>query len=153
MNWTIQQATMADAHAVAQRMSPADAAEVWASGRRTPLQAAQESVALSMWAKTWLLEGVPGCIYGIASASMIGDSALVWMLSTDLVRRYKTAFLRHYRGEIDQMLEIYPLIYTMVDARHTVCLRWLRWTGFEVKDAVPFGPDQMPFSYVSIARA
>lgn len=153
MNWTVQPATAADARSVAARMNPADAREVWAAARQTPLQAAEHSVAMSLWARTWLLEGVPACIYGLASPSLIGDSAMVWLLGTDLVKRHKMIFLRHYKAEITRMLDIYPMVYTMVDTRHKVCLRWLKWIGFEVRDAVPFGPDQLPFNYVSMRRA
>ena len=150
MGWLIRPATLTDAASVAARMSPADAAEAWAAGRQTPLQAAETSVAMSVWSNVWLVDGVPGCIYGVATANLIDDTALVWMLSTDLVKRHSIAFLRNFKAEIGKMLEIYPTLYTAVDARHSVCLRWLRWTGFDVQEPAAFGAAGLPFCMVTL---
>ena len=39
----------------------------------------------------------------------------------------------------------YSLLINFVDARHGVAIRWLKWLGFKVFPAKPFGPDKLPF--------
>lgn len=151
--WAIAPATHADARWIAPRMSPADAAEVWAAHHRTPLEALEASMAMSLEAWTWHTDGQPACMFGFAAASLLGDWANPWMLGTPAVRRHRFAFLRNYRAQIDRMLEAFPTLMTMVDVRHTICLRWLKWTGFEIAEAAPYGIDNMPFHRVQIVRA
>lgn len=151
--WTIEQATVADAHRIALHMTPADAAEVWAIGHWTPLQALLRSISLSVRARTWFVDGEPVCIGGFAVPSLLGDTANPWMLGTPALRASKYAFLRNYRTQIDYMLAHYPVLETWVDARHNVCLRWLKWTGFDIYEPVPYGVDGLPFRKVEIVRA
>lgn len=153
MTWAILPATTADARWIAPRMSAADAAEVWAAGHRTPLEALENSLQVSLEAWTWHVDGEPACMFGFAAPSLLGDWANPWMLSTPLVRRHRFAFLRNYRAQIDRMLDVYPTLMTMVDARHSLCIRWLGWAGFELHNAEPYGPDGVLFHRVSIARA
>ena len=152
MTWTIEQATATDAHRIAPHMTPADAAEVWASGRRTPLEALLQSLRLSLQSWTWHVDGEPACMFGVATPSLLGEIGSPWLLSTPLVKRHTFAFLRNYRGQINRILDIYPVLMNYVDARHTVCIRWLKWTGFTVYDPEPFGPDGAPFCRFEIRK-
>jgi len=153
MTLTIEQATATDAHRIAPHMTPADAAEVWAIGHWTPLQALLRSISLSVRARTWFVDGEPVCIFGFATASLVGETANPWMLGTPALKAHTFAFLRNYRAQIDYMLAHYPVLETYVDARHTVCLRWLKWTGFTIYEPAPYGVDGLPFSKVAIVRA
>lgn len=153
MTWAITQATTADAHYIAPRMSPADAAEVWASGHRTPLEALLRSIDMSIEAWAWRFDGIPACLFGFSAPSLLGDWANPWMLGTPDVRRHRFTLLRHYRGYVARMLEQFPLLWTMVDDRHAACLRWLKWTGFEIGEPEPYGVEGLPFRPVKIARA
>lgn len=153
MTWTIEQATAADAHKIAPHMTAADAAEVWALGHWSPLEALLRSISLSVKARTWLVDGEPVCIFGFATPSLLGDTANPWMLGTGALRAHKYAFLRNYRSQIDHMLAHYPVLETWVDNRHAVCLRWLKWTGFDIAEQEPYGVEGLPFRRVSIVRA
>lgn len=153
MSWRVSPAVTADAHWIAPRMSAADAAEVWAAGRLTPLAALTRSMEMSLEARTWHVDGEPACMFGFAVPSLLGGWANPWLLSTPEVRRYRYVFLRNYRAELDRILTQFPVLVTMVDARHTVCLRWLKWTGFEISEAEPYGVEGEPFHRVALARA
>lgn len=150
--WAIAPATPADARWIAPRMSPADAAEVWVAGHLTPAESLANSMQMSLESWTWHIDGEPACMFGFAAASLLGDWANPWMLSTPAVRRHRFAFLRNYRAQIDRMLDVYPTLMTYVDARHTACLRWLKWTGFEIGDTEIYGVEGLPFRRVTIAR-
>lgn len=151
MTWAIVQATEDHARWIAPRMTAEDRAEVTAAGLE-PLTAILTSHRLSLWSQTWLVDDEPGCMYGFATPSMIGPMAQPWMLGTNLVRRHKMAFLRNYRAQIDRMLEAFPVLETVVDARHEICLKWLRWSGFELLETADYGLQGMPFTRVRLTR-
>ena len=153
MTWAISQATIADARWIAPRMSVADAAEVWAAGRRIPLDALLHSMEMSIEAWTWRFDGEPACMSGVAVPSLLGEWANPWLLTTPLVRRHPVGFIRAYRGESERVLRLFPRLVTMVDARHSVCLRWMQWIGCEIGEAEPYGVGGELFRRVSLARA
>ena len=36
-------------------------------------------------------------------------------------------------------------MFNYVDARHTDAIRWLKWLGFTLHPATPYGPFDLPF--------
>ena len=138
-------ATVDHARALAPRMRAADAAEVWASGRLSPLEALERSLALSPMAWVGMVDGEPACIFGAASASLLGGEGVPWLLGSDLIERHQRAFLRRNREYVRQMQAAFPVLRNMVDARNEVSIRWLRWLGFTIEPAVRWGAAGMPF--------
>lgn len=152
MTWHIAEATEDHARWIAPRMTAADAAEILAGSRRSPLEGLLQSLRLSLKSWTWLVDGEPACMYGVVAPVLVGRLGSPWMLSTPLVKKHTFAFLRNYRSQINEMLGMYPVLVNFVDARHTVCIRWLKWTGFRVGDPEPFGPDGAPFCRFELTR-
>lgn len=138
-------ATVEHARALAPRMRAADAAEVWASGRLTPLEALERSLALSPLAWAGTVDGEPACVFGAASTSLLGGDGVPWLLGSDAIERHQRAFLRRNREYVRQMQAAFPTLRNMVDARNATSIRWLRWLGFTIEPAVPFGPFGLPF--------
>jgi hypothetical protein len=122
-----------------------DAEEVWASHHMTPKEALQTSFKNSMHAFTVLHKDKIVAMFGVIPDSLLGRSALVWMLTTDAIDGVKIAFLRYSRLFINYLRSCYPILYNHVDARHAPCLRWLKWVGAAIHPAVPCGADQLPF--------
>lgn len=152
MTWAIVQATEDHARWIAPRMTAEDCAEVEAAGLE-PLKAILTSHRLSLWSQTWLVDDEPACMFGFATPSMLGPLAQPWMLGTNLVRRHKIAFLRNYRVQIGRMLDVFPVLETVVDARHAVCLRWLKYSGFEILETADYAGRGVPFTRVRLERS
>ena len=132
-------------------MTAEDRAEVEAAGF-SPLTAILTSLRLSLFSQTWLVDDEPACMFGFATPSMLGPLAQPWMLGTMLVRRHKIAFLRNYRAQIGRMLDAFPVLETVVDARHAVCLKWLAYTGFEILETADYAGRGVPFTRVQLRR-
>ncbi len=66
-------------------------------------------------------------------------------MTTDLVEKNKTTFLRYSRPMIEVMLAEFSHLENYVDARYKKCIRWLKWLGFVIHDAVPFGVQGLRF--------
>lgn len=145
-------ATVEHASALAPSMRAADAAEVWASDLSLPLDALVRSLALSPMAWTGTADGEPFCMFGVASASLLGGHGVPWLLGSDLVVVHQRTFLRRNRGYIRQMQAAFPLLRNYTDARNTVSHRWLRWLGFDIGPAEPYGPFGLPFHPFELRR-
>jgi hypothetical protein len=150
----IVEATSAHAFELAARMRAEDRAEVWASDHQTAIEALEISSRGSEFARTLLINGEPAAIWGVRAIEELDGVYVAWLLTADIVDRYPITFCRTAKAEIARILDRYPVICNMVDARYTKSLRWLGSLGFEVHDRQPlsFGPESLPFHLVVLRR-
>lgn len=144
-DFNIVEATLEHARAMAPRVRPEDAAEFWAAGQRTPLQALEASVSASIRAWAWLVDGAPIFMCGVASANLIGDVGMPWAISAVEVGRNRKGFLRVSQNAFEQIVAMFPKLENRVDARYAASVRWLKWLGFTVHPAEPYGAAGLPF--------
>lgn len=147
--FSITPPTEADIATVAATMRAADVAEVWASHRVTPEQALRLSITQSVEAWTLCHAGQPLCIGGVGrltEGTLLGGPVSVpWLLGSEALMAHRRAFLRISRRVVPLWRRRHGVLVNRVDARNRASLRWLRWLGFEIAPAAPFGPDGMPF--------
>lgn len=139
-------ATLLHASDIAGRLRLEDANEVRAAGAISAQDVVCNSLALSAFAWTWLIEQQPACIFGVAvmSDQIIGGSVMPWLLTTDAVTRYPKTFWRHSREIVDMMHERYPMLTGYCDARYSASVRWLKRLGFELSGPYPVGAFATP---------
>lgn len=135
-----------DEHAVqvASRLRLEDALEARALSVLSPLEVVRGSIALSFSAWTWKVDDEPGCIFGLAG-DMIGQSAMPWLLTTDLVKRHRKAFWRDSREVVRLMRETHPDLSGYCDARYAASVGWLKRLGFALDGPMQLGPFGMLF--------
>jgi len=138
-------ATPTQAAALAPRLRRADADEVWAAARLTPEEAPRQSLALSLRAWAGLADDEVMCLFGLAPLSLLTGWGAPWLLGADGLERHANAFLRRNRAMVADMRALCPRLENRVDARNAVSIRWLRWLGFTLHPATPWGPDGLPF--------
>jgi hypothetical protein len=143
--YTVVEASRAHALALAPVMRRADREEVWAAAGLRPLAALERSLDASCLAWTWLVDGRPACMFGLATASLMSGIGEPWMLTSELILSHQTAFLRHYRPFLAEMRALFPVLTNWVDARYIASIKWLQWMGFEIHAAEPYGPFGMLF--------
>ena len=148
----VRNAKKEDIEYIAQNMRQCDKDEVWASDHKTPSQAMSEGLERSIFACT-VENGKPICMFGICPYTVCGDTASVWMLATDDLDKIKRTFVRYSREFIDKMLEYYPKLENMVDARNIKSVRWLKSLGAEIKDEETYGAEKMKFHYFCFKRS
>lgn len=77
--------------------------------------------------------------------AMFGDikldeqTGVPWLISTTEIDRYHRPFLIECDREVAAMRQRHKVLINYTDARYTKALRWLRWLGFHMHDAVPYG--------------
>lgn len=85
------------------------------------------------------------CIFGVVDVSLVERIGVPWMLTTDAIDKYQRLFLLNNRRYVRKWREQYKYLYNHVDVRNETAIKWLKWLGFDIHDAEPFGPYGAPF--------
>lgn len=110
-------------------------------------------VGLSESLRSWVVEH-DGNLLAAAGDTMAGIGVGVpWMVTTVHVDRAQKAFLRASRAIVAEGMQRHQCMINYVDARNLVAIKWLAWLGFEVSEAVPYGPSGLPFHKFSMFRS
>ena len=150
---TVRLATPEDVAIVAASMRAEDIAEVRAGSGDTPAQALDKCFRWSTEAYTGEIDGAPVMMFGVAVASILSGHAVPWALTTYGVEQNKVAFLRKSRIVVNHWLTEYSILSNYVDAEYTSAVHWLRWLGFTIEPAHPYGGRGAMFHYFHKTKA
>ena len=150
--YAIVSATPAHVEALQDHLRKADLDELAAAAGVAPGTALREGIRSSLEAWVGLADGVPFCLFGLAPASLLGGSAIPWLLGTDGMDRHAAGFLRRCRPVVDRWAGMFPDLWNHVDARNLKAIRWLRWLGFTIHPAAPYGVQQLPIHRFDLMR-
>ena len=150
--YDVVRATEEHALELATNMRDADVQEVWAASHWGPEEALLVSLRASLDPKTGLADGRIICMFGVAQFSLLSDLGVPWLLTASELPDHAGAFLRRSRAYVAEARLRYSLLLNYVDARNIMCVRWLRWLGFEVLPPRAFGVDQLPFHAFKMER-
>lgn len=145
MTYAITPATMAHVAQMLPHVRQADRDEVLASAGQSVEALLGTCVERSEMAWAGLVDDRVACIFGVVGASVLSETGYPWMLGTDLIDDHAKAFLRRNKAMVGVMLARYPHLTNYVDARNAKAIGWLRWLGFTIRPAVPYGAAQLPF--------
>jgi hypothetical protein len=79
-----------------------------------------------------LLDDAVVCVWGIQAASILANSAYVWLLTSRAVDEHPMLFLRQSKRMREAMLAEYATIEGVVAIDNPRSARWLRWLGAEL---------------------
>lgn len=108
-------------------------------------QAIQLSFNKSKYKWAIYADGEFVCLFGMHPMGLLSDTALIWMLGTDLISKNKGAFIRHSQEYIKAMLSVSPVLTNWCDVRNKKTIRWLKLMGFTFFKAEPYGIKGYPF--------
>lgn len=136
MNRTIVvPAEMRHAKPVAETMRRADVLELEASGSFSPLEAVEESIALSdpdmVWTCLDKSDGHPIAIFGVAP--LVGRDTFwgaAWLLTSDRLEQHRREAWLHSVETVRKFHTRYAALTNWIDERNVVSLRWLERLGF-----------------------
>jgi len=141
----VVRATLDHAIDLAPRMRLADRREIWASGKSGPHRALIRSMRRTRLSWCGMADGVPVCLFGVMPAACLGSVGVPWLLGSDDLPRHATAFLRGSREYVNAIRSDFDLLTNFVDSRNALSIRWLRWLGFDILPAEPYGAFRLPF--------
>lgn len=126
---------------IAANMRVPDAAEVIAiRGPGISLKAAlAECVLVSSYCWVAATRVEPFAIFGVMPVSLLHGIGAPWMLGTALAAKFPRVLVKEGRRYSLRMLEAYPYLVNVVDARYASSIKWLRHIGYTVFEAEPYG--------------
>ncbi len=72
------------------------------------------------------------CLGGIEQATILSDSAYLWLVTTKAVEEHSFIFVRRSQIVLDAIFDRYRMVYGVVDKDFERSIRWLRWLGFSI---------------------
>ena len=137
-----------DVRYVADHMRQEDAAECQAQSGSSPPESLLYCYLNSKPCMTMISRhGYPMGMWGVIRESK--TSGRIWMLGCQSMlddERDKRTFLRQSKLELIKVLEQYPVLFNVVDARNEIHVRWLQWMGFTFIQKHPeWGPESRLF--------
>jgi hypothetical protein len=137
---------------LAPRLRAADLAEIEAASGRAPGDVLAESVDRAVWSEALLIDGRIEAIGGLGTLSMMFGPGIPWMVGSDRITERRRWFLSESRRQVEQMLARYDRLENRVDARNAPAIRYLRWLGFTLQSATPWGHAGLPFHPFTMRR-
>jgi hypothetical protein len=58
-------------------------------------------------------------------------AAVVWLLGTPECTKHPMLFMKTSSAVLEDMLDVYPVLYNCVSVENIVHVRWLEWMGAE----------------------
>jgi hypothetical protein len=144
-SYSVVPATAEHAAQLTRNTRDADVAECWAALHQTPGEALAYSYKVSRDTRAGIANGAVVCIFGVAQETVLSTIGRPWLLATNQLKQHARVFLRLNRGVVDGWLAEYGWLENYVDARNLKAVQWLRWLGFKIESAAPYGVDQLPF--------
>ena len=124
---------------ISDNMRKEDVAEVWASGRYTPLEALEMSMKYSKKAVVVYDDDIPLTVLGLVLRDFLSGIGVPWLLSAEQALKHKRKFLELSPPVIEEMLDICPKLVNHVHIDNKLSIRWLKWLGFTIEDPKPTG--------------
>ena len=142
--YEIRNATKDDLMFIAGRLRDSDRAECDALGH-VGVNAAYRAMLRATEARVGVADGVPFVAFGLGVPLVFAHYANPWLLGTGEIVKHRLTFLRESRGIVADWLQRYPVLENYVDQRNSLSIAWLKWLGFKLYDAIPYGPQGLPF--------
>ncbi len=137
---------------ISDHVRDADRQEFWAATYSSPAEVMVRGLRISDKAWTGLIDDVPVCMFGVASAGLLGGVGRPWMVGTDHLDRHALLFLKRCRKVVAGMLALFPILENYVDCRNVRAIQWLKWLGFEMHEVTTVGVLSVPFIRFEMRR-
>lgn len=131
--------------AIADRLRPSDIAEIAAASGDAPDAALMRGFETSHLVWTALDANGPFAMWGARGLSVLSETGVPWLLGTKELDRRHVEIARQSNYYVAKMAAFFPRLLNFIDARQTKSIRWLKWCGFHVEPAQPYGVSGLPF--------
>ncbi|MCF8533120.1 MAG: hypothetical protein K9G48_08965 [Reyranella sp.] len=144
--FVIDAATTADVTRLGPNLRASDVEEVRAASGLGAIEALGRSFGHST--HVWVvrdIDGQPLALWGVGPLSLVEGRGCPWLLAAEAFDALGRDIARLSRPLLAGMRALYPRLENHVDARHAKSVRWLKWLGFTIEPASPWGVENRPF--------
>lgn len=147
----VRDAKKTDVDYLKDHLKQSDIDEVRASHNYMPEEALRISLEKSLFCYT-VENSHPIAMFGVCAENILDEKAVIWLLGSNDMEKIQIRFLLNCRKFIKYFLTAYPYLENYVDERNKKTIRWLKFCGFTVESAVPYGVNNLPFCNFYIKR-
>jgi len=130
---------------LATNLRESDAREIAATSGGSPFAAVSRCVYRSDRAWAGEIGGELMFIGGVSHANFMSPRRSPWLLGTPALDANPRPFLRYCREKMPEIRRAFPHLENFIDARSERTIAWLRWLGFTIHPAEPYGILRRPF--------
>ncbi len=127
-------------------------AELVASHCGDPREAIEYSIRKSTEAFAVYNDDTLLCLTGAVS-SLLSRKAVVWLLTTNALKKQPKYLIRNTKALIAYWCERYDVLMNYIDYRYKASLRWAEWAGFDVSPPEPLGKDGQLFCKIELRKS
>lgn len=141
-----------DAKELLEDIRDEDLREIKATGAKDPLEAIEHGILMGLSSGFCYtvrnLDGKVCLIFGVLQSHFTSNAGVVWMLGTKSIQTVAFEFLRNCKKWVQEMHNLFPCLYNLIDSRNTLHLKWLEWCEFElVRSIWDYGTGETAFIY------
>tara|TARA_R110000744_G_scaffold380326_3_gene500756 strand:+ start:21337 stop:21795 length:459 start_codon:yes stop_codon:yes gene_type:complete len=137
---------------IADNMRQADVDEVMAAANSTPLQAITGGIEISYSSSVAVINGDIVAIMGVVKNTALSSTGVPWLLGTEAIVKHYREFLGASPSVLNAMINVCPNLVNHVYVENKVSIRWLKWLGFKIEEAKPFGVNGKLFHKFTIGN-
>jgi len=149
---TIRESRITDVYALHSKLRSADLKEIRACSQESPLVALRRCYKSSELCWTVCLKGEVIGMFGAVSGGLISTKGVPWFLGSDKVMAERRSWVKNSKKYLSIMLKEYTVLTNYVSADNRASKIWLKWMGFTLYDAEPFGFYKELFNRFEIRR-
>ena len=123
----------------------ADRRELEASSGREALKVLVDSIRISTKSIVGLYDGKIIALFGVAPEVLLEGRGCVWMVGSKYLPKIPRVFLTYCEMCMNELKVGYNYLFNHVDARNKIAINWLKWLGFTIEEAKPYGAYKLPF--------
>ena len=123
-----------------------DRHEIYASHHMAPADALNMGLNKSILSLT-ILNGKPLAMVGITTDNLIGNKAVIWMLTSQDLDKIPRRFVRNSKYFLKIFLEFYNYLENYVSIKNESSIRWIKWLGGTVDKPKPYGIEKQLFNH------
>ncbi len=127
------------------KMRESDIEELKASYETEPNMVLLESWWRSTYKWAILADREVVAVCGVVAEPDDPAVGIPWLLGTDDVSKIPHSFNRRAREVLDKALTLRPKLANYVMKENVKSVRWLKWLGFSLLPAIPYGPNNVLF--------
>ena len=134
------------------KLKKSDRLEVYLASGVNPSDALEKSLEETLIGFTVLINYKPEISFGITAPCLMGNEAVIWMLSSDKINDIGVRFIRNNRRYIDYFLTYYKRLVNYVHVDNTSSIKWLKYLGARFDEPLPYGIHNRMFMKFTFKR-
>lgn len=136
---TVIDADPLDVDALIADIRPEDSTELHLAKWTSVRDAVESCVVRSAVCRAMYIGDELACLFGIADVTVLGDTACIWTLGTNAIRRHPREYLRACRKAAKDAMDLFPQVtkfYNWMPVHFSTYITWAeRYFGARFDDA------------------